>query len=230
MGTHNQVTGISQTVCLRLQGSNDIRSVWRDEHQPLLRHPSIAGAALYEALEGGAAVGEPAPPLYPFYALYDFRGRDWKASWEKILIQWHQSVPDLEYSVTVYDPIFESPDAEAVGENYEYLFFFENLVRLAVPNPQISPLTEAFNKWYNDVHVVKEVPMGLTRARRFRATYEAWRYLAVYELESPECLYTEANRTVRGLGPYRHLSGQIERCIGKKVGGYRDSNPDSVLM
>lgn len=230
MASSRGLKGSTTTACLRLKGTRDITSVWKDEHQPLLRNQSLGGAALYEALEGGTAVGQPAAPLFPYYALYDFVGSNWRSLWDRILIQWKQSVPDLEYSITMYEPVFASDDAELVGEHYDLMFFFENVVDLSAPNPQLAGLTASFNKWYNEVHVPKEIPMGLTRARRFRATDEAWRYLALYELESLDCLYSAQNLTVRGLGPYRHRSGKIERCIGRKVGGYADVNPDRVLL
>jgi len=48
---------------------------------------------------------------------------------------------------------------------------------------------EEFNRWYNEEHVPERLAIpGFTNARRFKAVEGAPKYLALYELESPEVL------------------------------------------
>lgn len=49
-----------------------------------------------------------------------------------------------------------------------------------------------FNRWYNEEHVPERLAIaGFVRARRFRAVSGAPRYLALYELDSPDVLHSE---------------------------------------
>ena len=50
-----------------------------------------------------------------------------------------------------------------------------------------------FNRWYNEEHLPERLSVpGFVSARRFRAVEGSPRYLALYELESPEVLHSEA--------------------------------------
>ena len=59
---------------------------------------------------------------------------------------------------------------------------------------------EEFNRWYNEEHVPERLSIpGFISGRRFRAVEGSPKYLALYELESPEVLNTQA---------YRHWLGE----------------------
>ena len=52
---------------------------------------------------------------------------------------------------------------------------------------------EEFNRWYNEEHVPELMVIpGFLRARRFRAVEGKPRYLAMFDLESPDVLKSEA--------------------------------------
>lgn len=52
---------------------------------------------------------------------------------------------------------------------------------------------EEFNRWYNEEHVPERLSIpGIVRARRFQAIEGSLKYLALYELESPDVLDTDA--------------------------------------
>ena len=57
----------------------------------------------------------------------------------------------------------------------------------------IDPEHEAdFNRWYNEEHVPERLAIpGFVRARRFRALSGEPRYLALYELKSPNVLHSD---------------------------------------
>ena len=65
----------------------------------------------------------------------------------------------------------------------------------------IAPEHEAeFNRWYDEEHIPERLSIpGFLSARRFRAIEGGPRYLALYELENPDVLQTEAYK--RWLGP-----------------------------
>ncbi len=56
---------------------------------------------------------------------------------------------------------------------------------------------EDFNRWYDEEHVPerKGIP-GFLTARRYRAVEGGPKYLAIYEMDSPEVLDSEAYRFV----------------------------------
>lgn len=64
----------------------------------------------------------------------------------------------------------------------------------------IDPAHEAdFNRWYEEEHLDERMRIpGFINARRFTALEGGPKYLALYDLESPEVL-----RSV----PYRHIAG-----------------------
>ena len=52
---------------------------------------------------------------------------------------------------------------------------------------------EEFNRWYEEEHLPERLGIaGIRSARRFRAVEGAPRYLALYELESPAVLDSDA--------------------------------------
>lgn len=51
---------------------------------------------------------------------------------------------------------------------------------------------EEFNRWYDEEHVPERLAMpGFISGRRFKAVEGGPKYLALYELESPEALQSE---------------------------------------
>jgi hypothetical protein len=60
-------------------------------------------------------------------------------------------------------------------------------------------IEEDFNRWYEDEHLAERMGIpGFINARRFRALEGTPKYLALYDLESPEVLQSP---------PYRHIVG-----------------------
>jgi hypothetical protein len=54
---------------------------------------------------------------------------------------------------------------------------------------------EEFNRWYNEEHIPERLSIpGFMSARRYRALEGSPKYLALYELETPEVLNTEVYR------------------------------------
>lgn len=54
---------------------------------------------------------------------------------------------------------------------------------------------EDFNRWYDEEHVAERLSVpGFVSARRFRAVEGGPKYLALYELEAPEVLDSDAYR------------------------------------
>jgi len=66
----------------------------------------------------------------------------------------------------------------------------------------IDPEHEAdFDRWYEEEHIPERMAIpGFVSARRFRAVEGGPKYLALYELESPEALDSEAYRYWYGEG------------------------------
>lgn len=71
---------------------------------------------------------------------------------------------------------------------------------------------EDFNRWYDEEHVPerKAIP-GFLTGRRYRAVEGGPKYLALYEMESPEVLDSPAYRYVAGEG----RSEWTKRVTGK---------------
>jgi hypothetical protein len=69
---------------------------------------------------------------------------------------------------------------------------------------------EDFNRWYSEEHVPERLSVpGFVSARRFRAVEGSPRYLALYELDSPDVLQSDA---------YRHfLEGEGETQWTRRV-------------
>jgi hypothetical protein len=63
------------------------------------------------------------------------------------------------------------------------------LVMSDIPSDQ----EEDFNRWYDEEHMAERMAVpGFLRARRFRAVEGTPRYLALYDLETPDVLQSEA--------------------------------------
>lgn len=63
----------------------------------------------------------------------------------------------------------------------------------------VDPAREAeFNRWYNEEHLPELLALpGFRAARRFLSRADGPRYLAIYEIDDPSALETEAYRTWR---------------------------------
>lgn len=66
----------------------------------------------------------------------------------------------------------------------------------------IDPANEAdFNRWYEEEHVGERMAIpGFLNARRFTAVEGGPKYLALYDLESPEVLQSAPYRNAVGAG------------------------------
>jgi hypothetical protein len=64
----------------------------------------------------------------------------------------------------------------------------------------IDPAHELeFNRWYEEEHLAERIAIpGFITARRFAAIEGSPKYLALYDLESPDVLQS---------APYRHIAG-----------------------
>ncbi|MGE0827822.1 MAG: hypothetical protein AB7O04_00525 [Hyphomonadaceae bacterium] len=62
---------------------------------------------------------------------------------------------------------------------------------------------EEFNRWYEEEHLPeRRACPGFLTARRFVAVDGAPKYLAIYDLESPDVLETEAYKKIYGPSPW----------------------------
>ena len=60
---------------------------------------------------------------------------------------------------------------------------------------------EDFNRWYDEEHVPERMAIhGFVSGRRYRAIEGGPKYLAIYEMDSPEVLDTPAYQYVSGEG------------------------------
>lgn len=71
---------------------------------------------------------------------------------------------------------------------------------LLLMTTDIDPANEAdFNRWYEEEHLAERMAIpGFINARRFRALEGGPKYLALYDLESPDVLQSS---------PYQHIVG-----------------------
>ncbi|MBT3941948.1 MAG: hypothetical protein HOC77_08595 [Chloroflexi bacterium] len=71
---------------------------------------------------------------------------------------------------------------------------------------------EDFNRWYDEEHVPerKAVP-GFLTGRRYKAVEGGPKYLAIYEMDNPEVLESEAYKAVSGEGQ----SEWSKRVVGR---------------
>ena len=75
---------------------------------------------------------------------------------------------------------------------------------------EVEPAHEAdFNRWYNEEHVPERLSVpGFLNARRFVALEGEPKYLALYDLESPEVLQTEAYTKLLAGTPWTNATKQ----------------------
>lgn len=85
---------------------------------------------------------------------------------------------------------------------------------------------EAFNRWYDDVHLPEVLACpGFLSARRYECTDGQPRYLAIYELEDEGALTTPEMRRVRGWGEmFPHVRNFHER-IYRQIHAARAARP-----
>jgi len=70
-------------------------------------------------------------------------------------------------------------------------------------------LEDEFNRWYEDEHLAERMAIpGFITARRFQALEGSPKYLALYELESPDVLQS---------APYRHFVGAGKTAWTKRM-------------
>ena len=76
----------------------------------------------------------------------------------------------------------------------------------------IDPANEEdFNRWYEEEHLAERMAIpGFINARRFTALEGGPKYLALYDLESPEVLASP---------PYRHIVGDGKSAWTKRLEG-----------
>jgi len=74
----------------------------------------------------------------------------------------------------------------------------------------IDPANEAdFNRWYEEEHLDERLKIpGFINARRFTALEGGPKYLALYDLESPDVLQS---------APYRHVVGAGKSAWTKRI-------------
>jgi hypothetical protein len=72
-----------------------------------------------------------------------------------------------------------------------------------------TAMEEEFHRWYEDEHIPERMAVpGFLTARRFRAIEGGPKYLAVYDLESPEVLASE---------PYLRLTGDNKSAWTRRM-------------
>ena len=70
-------------------------------------------------------------------------------------------------------------------------------------------MEEEFHRWYEEEHIPERMAVpGFLTARRFRAIEGGPKYLAVYDLESPEVLASE---------PYLRLTGDNKSAWTRRM-------------
>jgi hypothetical protein len=70
-------------------------------------------------------------------------------------------------------------------------------------------LEDDFHRWYEEEHLTERMAIpGFLTARRFRAIEGAPKYLALYDLQSPDVLQS---------APYRHIVGAGKSAWTKRM-------------
>ena len=70
-------------------------------------------------------------------------------------------------------------------------------------------IEEDFNRWYEEEHLTERMAIpGFLSARRFTALEGEPKYLALYDLESPEVLQSE---------PYRNIAGPAKSVWTRRM-------------
>ena len=223
-------SSVRRLLVLRIQGGEEVEDFWQEEHQASLRTHPLIGAALFRCIEGGTETGVPGEPLVPYYAFYDVPNERCGEVSRALQVDWLTSLRQVSCKPEVYEPTFEASSATTIGDGYGVLFMAETGFDFTSSNWDSSLVERRFDQWYLDVHVRLEDVVGLRKARRFRPVYRPWSTLVLYEMSSPEILYSEENIRIRGLGPYEKFRSSMERCIGRKVGGYVNQARDVIAL
>ena len=78
----------------------------------------------------------------------------------------------------------------------------------------VDPAVEAgFNDWYNNRHLDAVAGAGLRRGTRFEAFGAGHKYFAIYAIDGPEAMHTEALGKVRGFDEYTGKATDLARLI-----------------
>ncbi len=180
---------------------------YNTEHlQERISIPGFLTARRYLSLEG--------KPKY--FALYELEepGVLSRESYQKVLqnpTPWSQKTMALfqDFVRNIYEEIFSYGPSSREGAPY-----------VLTVRVDVSPEKEdEFNAWYNEDHIPALVKVeGVRSAKRYRAVEGTPKYLAVYELESPEIPKSEAWAKARDFGrtsliwPYLQ---NLQRNVGK---------------
>jgi hypothetical protein len=86
---------------------------------------------------------------------------------------------------------------------------------------------EEFNRWYNEEHLPERLSCpGFLNGRRFVALEGGPKYLALYDLENPDVLQSEAYRKIIGPSEWtKRISTQFVHLV-RNV--YREITPEEV--
>ncbi len=78
---------------------------------------------------------------------------------------------------------------------------------------------EAFNEWYNNVHVPEIIAVpGFISGRRFkRVSGDEISYMALYELESMDPLKSEAYKDARGWGEFEPYISNLSWNVYQQI-------------
>lgn len=173
-----------------------ISFVWPERRRDVTTKPGVTSANLFEVVDGGDGA------LVCIYELESSGAAEAAA----VLVdeRWGKS-SGVADPPSIFRQVFAAPDARSLSSASKYVF--------AVRADAKPPDPEDFERWYNEVHVPDVAGAGLARARRYHATGPGARYLATYEIESPEVMKSEAVQKVRGFHQYASYVEDIQRWI-----------------
>jgi len=168
--------------------------------------PGFLNGRRYLSLEG-----EP-----KYFALYELETPDavYSEAYKRVRqnpTPWNRKIEALfqDFVRNVYEEIFSYGSSSPQGAPYVLT------VRVGV-----APEKEnEFNAWYNEDHIPALLKVGGVRSgKRYRAVEGTPKYLAVYELDNPEVIKSEAWVKARDYGRtsviWPHLQG-LQRNVGK---------------
>lgn len=115
------------------------------------------------------------------------------------------NLPDDQFRGQEFPPPLTFSSAES-----NVITFTSGVVQLAaqpssallITTVDIDPEGEVeFNEWYNEIHLPQVLSCpGFIRATRYRASYGEPKYVAIYELETPDALASDEMKAARGWG------------------------------
>ena len=75
---------------------------------------------------------------------------------------------------------------------------------------EVDPAHDAeFNRWYDEEHLPERMACpGFLRGRRFRASANPLKYLALYDLQGPEALESDEYRKMKASSPWRDRTSE----------------------